>query len=219
MTTASDPSLLPASFKKSLPDPNPKGDPVSLGDLEALRYSNLKPNNYPQQLTIYAVPTDSGVATVACSASAAQAASFLPQCEAAASTLTLSGTQAVDLGVPQAYAKALDSTIQRLQAERAAALKKASAAGSPAAQAGALRQAAAAYAAAARTLAGQKGGPQVQGANTAIIARLRQGAIGYTLMAAGAASNNPARYRSGQRAVGSADAGLRNALKALSQTS
>jgi serine/threonine-protein kinase len=218
ITSASDPSLLPATFKKQLSGGEPKGEPVSLGDLEALRYTGLKPNNYPQQLTVYAVPTDSGVATVACSASPAEAANFLPACERAASTLTLSGTEAVDLGIPQTYVKALNSSLQKLQSERTAALKKVKSAGSPAAQASALRQAAAAYAAAAKTLAGQKGGPQVDGANTAIIAALRQGAAGYTLMASGASSNDPGRYKSGETSVKKADAALAKALKALNSS-
>ena len=199
VTTASDPSLLPSTFKKSLADPAPKGEPVSLGDLEALRYSGLKPNNYPQELTVYAVPTDSGVATVACSASAAEAANFLPECERAASTLTLSGTEAVDLGIPESYTKALNSAMTKLQSERAAALKKAKSAGSTSAQASALRQAAAAYSTAAKTLAAQKGGPQVDGANTAILAALRQGSGGYTTMAEAVSANNAGRYKTGRR--------------------
>src|SRR4051794_20398757 len=219
MTSASDPSLLPVTFKKGLADKNPKGEPVSLGDLEALRYTGLKPNNYPQELTVYSVPTDSGVATVACSASAAQAASFLPECERAASTLTLSGTEAVDLGIPASYTKALNKAMTRLQAERGAALKKAKSAGSTSAQASALRAAAAAYAAAAKTMAAQNGGPQVEGANTAIIAALRAGAAGYTAMASAVASNNPGRYKSGEAAVKKADAALQKALKSLNQTS
>jgi hypothetical protein len=218
-TSASDPSLLPVTFKKGLADKNPKGEPVALGDLQALRYTGLKPNNYPQELTVYAVPTDSGVATIACSAAAAQAASFLPECERAASTLTLSGTEAVDLGIPPSYSKALNSAIQKQQADRAAALKKAGAAKTNSAQASALRQAAAAYSTAAKTLASQKGGPQVDGANTAIIAALRAGAAGYTAMAAGAAGNDPGRYTSGEKAVKKADAALQKALKALNQTS
>ena len=129
--TASDASLLPATFKKQLSGGAPKGDPVQLGSLKAYRYTGLKPNNYPQQLTVYTVPTDSGVAAVACSATAAQAATVLPECERAASTLTLSGAKGVDLGVPAGYSKALNAAIQRLQAERAAALKKLKAAKTP----------------------------------------------------------------------------------------
>jgi hypothetical protein len=216
--TASDASLLPASFKKQLSGGAPKGDPVQLGSLKAYRYTGLKPNNYPQQLTLYTVPTDSGVAAVACSATAAQAATVLPECERAASTLTLSGAKGVDLGVPAGYSKALNGAIQRLQSERAAALKKLKAAKSPAQQATAARQAGAAYAAAARTLASQSGGPQVDAANTAIIAALRQGAAGYGLMAAGAAGNDSGKYRTGVSQVKKADAALQSALKALSQS-
>jgi hypothetical protein len=217
--TASDPSLLPASFKKALEDPAPKGEPVALGDLEAYRYTGLKPKNYPQQLAVYTVPTDAGVATIACSAAQAQATSFLPECERAASTLTLSGTEAVDLGVPDAYAKALSSAIDKLQSGRAAALKRLKAAKTNSAQAGAARQAAAAYANAARTMAAQKGGPQVDAANTAIVAALRQGAAGYTQMASGAAGGDTGRYKAGAAQVKKADAALQKALKALSASS
>ncbi len=216
--TASDASLLPASFKKGLSGGAPKGEPVQLGSLKAYRYTGLKPNNFPQQLTVYTVPTDSGVAAVACSATAAQAATVLPECERAASTLTLSGAKAVDLGVPAAYSKALNGAIQRLQTERGAALKKLKGAKNPAQQAAAARQAAAAYAAAAKTLASQAGGPQVDAANTAIIAALRQGAAGYGLMAAGAAANDSGKYRTGVSQVRKGDGALQTALKALSQT-
>src|SRR3954449_5863546 len=58
-TSAGGPAALPGSLQKNLSGGPPKGEPVSLGDLQALRYTGLKPNNYPQQLTVYAVPTDS----------------------------------------------------------------------------------------------------------------------------------------------------------------
>jgi hypothetical protein len=218
MASASDPSLLPVSFKQKLSGPAPKGEPVKLGTVQAYKYTGLKPKNYPQELTVYTVPTDAGVATVACSAAPAQAATYLPQCESAASTLTLSGAKAIGLGVPPSYGKAVNRTIQRLQAERAAALKKLKAAKTPKAQAAAARQAAAAYAAAAKTLAAQKGGPQVDATNAAIIAALRQGAAGYTQMASGAAGNNAGRYRSGAANVKKADAALQKALKSLGQS-
>jgi serine/threonine-protein kinase len=216
---AAGPTLLPASFTKSLSSPPSKGEPVKLGNLQALRYTGLKPSSYPQQLTVYAVPTDAGVATVACSASAAQAATFLPQCERAASTLTLSGAQAFDLGVPTTYAAAVSSAVAKLQAARKGALDKLRAAKTPGAQATAARQAAAAYAAAAKTLAGQKVPPQLAQANGAIVAALRGGAGGYTDMAAGAANGKTAAYKSGAAAVKKADGALQKALQALGQQS
>jgi hypothetical protein len=217
--TAGDPTLLPAAFTKALGGSAPKGDPVKLGELQAYRYSGLKPSSYPQQLTVYTVPTDAGVATVACSASAAQAATFLPQCERAASTLTLSGATAFELGVPKAYTSALSGAIAKLQAGRSSALGRLKAAKTPAAQASAARQAAAAYAAAAKTLAGQKVPPQLEQANTAIVAALRRGGSGYAAMAAAASAGDRGGYLTGTKAVKKADAALAKALAAVSQQS
>jgi hypothetical protein len=219
MVSASDPTLLPVSFKKQLSGGAPKGEPVQLGDLKAYRYTGLKPKNYPQDLTVYTVPTDAGVATVACSAAAAQSQSFLPECERAASTLTLSGTKATDLGIPASYVKAVNGAIGSMQSKRAAALKKLKSAKSPGAQASAARQAAAAYAGAAKSIAGQKVPPSASAINSAILAALRQGAAGYTQMAAGSAGNSPSKYKGGQSEVKKGDTALQKALKALDQSS
>jgi hypothetical protein len=219
MVSASDPTLLPVTFKKQLSGGAPKGEPVQLGDLKAYRYTGLKPKNYPQDLTVYTVPTDAGVATVACSASAAQGQSFLPECERAASTLTLSGTKATELGIPASYVNTVNGAIKTMQSKRSAALKKLKSAKTPGAQASAARQAAAAYAGAAKSIAGQKIPPQVSAINTAILAALRQGAAGYTQMAAGSASNNSSKYKGGQSQVKKADKLLQKSLKALDQSS
>jgi hypothetical protein len=217
--TAGDATLLPASFKQSLESPAPKGDPVKLGDVQAYRYTDLKPKSYPQQLTLYTVPTDAGVAAVACSASAAQAADFLPQCERAASTLTLSGATAFDLGVPEAYAGDMNDAITNLQNDRKPALGKLKAAKTPAAQAAAARQAAAAYGTAAKKVAGQKIPPQLEQTNTAIVTALRRGQSGYSAMAAAAARGDRGGYVTGTRAVKKADAALQKALAGLSSAS
>jgi hypothetical protein len=218
-TSASDPTLLPTSFKKQLSGGAPKGEPVQLGGVKAYRYTGLKPKNYPQELTLYTVPTDAGVATVACSAASAQAQSFLPECERAASTLTLSGTRATSLGIPASYVTAVNGAVKTMQSKRSAALKKLKSAGSPGGQASAARQAAAAYAGAAKSIAGQKVPPSVSALNTAILAALRQGAAGYTQVAAGAAGNSAAKYKGGQSEVKKGDSALQKALKALDQSS
>jgi hypothetical protein len=217
--TGADATLLPATFKKALESPAPKGDPVKLGDVQAYRYSDLKVKSYPQQLTLYAVPTDAGVATVACSASAAEAASFLPECERAASTLTLSGATAFDLGVPEAYAGDVNDAITNLQNDRKPALGKLKSAKTPSAQAAAARQAAAAYGTAAKKVAGMKVPPQLEQTNTAIVAALRRGQSAYGAMAAGAANGNRGAYITGTKAVKKADAALQKALQGLSSAS
>jgi serine/threonine-protein kinase len=218
-TSASDPTLLPTSFKSQLSGGAPKGEPVQLGSLKAFRYTGLKPKNYPQELTLYTVPTDAGVATVACSAASAQAGSFLPECERAASTLTLSGTKATSLGIPASYVTAVNGAVKSMQSKRSAALKHLKSAKTNGAQATAARQAAAAYAGAAKSIAGQKVPPSADAINTAILAALRQGAAGYTQIATGAASNSPGKYKGGQGEVKRGDTALQKALKALDQSS
>ena len=68
MVDATGPTLLPASFRARLSG-QPEGDPVALGDLDALRYEGLQPKGASRPVTVYAVPTTDGVATVTCSAS------------------------------------------------------------------------------------------------------------------------------------------------------
>jgi hypothetical protein len=217
--SAAGPGLLPASFAKKLSSPPGKGDPVKLGKLQALRYTGVKPKSYPQELTVYAVPTDAGVATVACSAAPAQAARFLPACERAASSLTLAGAKAFDLGVPKSYAAAVSATIKKLESARKAALGKLKAAKTPGTQAAAARKAAAAYATAAKSLAGQTVPPQLEQANVAIVSALRRAATGYTAMAKGADNGSSGAYLSGAASVKSADKALQKALQSLGQQS
>src|SRR4051794_18509394 len=219
MVSASDPTLLPVSFKKQLTGGAPKDEPVQLGGLKAYRCSGLRPKNAPQDLTAYAVPAEAGVATVACSATAAQAQTFLPECERAASTLTLSGTKAIELGIPASYVNAVNGAIKTMQSKRSTALKKMKSAKSPGAQATAAREAAAAYSGAAKSIAGEKVSPSVSAINSAILAALHQGAGGYTQMAAGSSSNNSSKYKAGQSQVKNADKALQKALKALDQSS
>jgi hypothetical protein len=212
---AGTPSLLPKEFLSALGGAPPKGDAVELGDLQAYRYRDLAPKGYPNQLTIYAIPSTAGVATVACSAGGAQAASFFEECERVASTVTLAGdAKPFDLGVPEDYANGLNGAIEKLQADRKAAVAKLKGAKTPDAQASAARQAAAAYAAAVKTHP-KDVPPQVADADAAILAALRAGQKGWTTVASGAADEDAGQYRSGERQVKKADAALAKALKQL----
>jgi hypothetical protein len=92
-TNARGRSLLPTSFVRQLGEPPPMTDGVRLGELEAYRYSDLKPSGFNGRLTVYVAPTSEGVATVACSAPGSSASSFMPACEGVATSLDLtSGT-------------------------------------------------------------------------------------------------------------------------------
>ena len=61
-------------------------------------------------VTVYAVPTSAGVATVACAAPAGQGASLAGQCDAIAASLRLKRATAYPIGPSSAYASTLKST-------------------------------------------------------------------------------------------------------------
>jgi hypothetical protein len=208
---ANNASLLPAAFQKALGGRASKPDAVKLGDLQAYRYSNLKPQGAQTAYTIYAVPTTAGVATIACSG---QSPSFTQECERVASTLTLTGATPFQLGVPAAYANGLNAALTKLQGQRGAALAKLKAAKKPGPQAAAARQAAAAYGAAARTHPSTVP-PQVGAADAAILAALRAGQRAYTALAVAAASGNSGKYAAAQGQIRRADGALQKALQLL----
>jgi hypothetical protein len=213
MADAGNASLLPDGFLKALGGDAPKAEPVKLGDLQAYRYADLTPKGSDNPVTVYATPTTDGVATVACSA---PDAGFVDECERVASTLTLSGAEAFELGVPKDYAGGLSSALTKLQSQRKAALAKLKSAKTPSAQASAAKQAAAAYAGAIKTHP-KDVPPQVAEADAGILAALRAGQKGYETVAAGASGGDRGRYASGERQVKKADAALRKALGGLSK--
>jgi hypothetical protein len=153
------------------------------------------------------------VATVTCSS---PDDAFIQECERVASTLTLSGAEAYELGVPKDYADGLSAALDKLQSQRKSALDKLKSAKTPAAQASAARQAAAAYEGATKSHP-KDVPPQVAEADAAILAALRDGQKGYETLAAGASAGNKSRYAAGERQVKKADAALEKALASLSK--
>ena len=206
--------LLPDAFVKAIGGGgNPSPEPVKLGDLQAYRYTDLQVKGSQNPVTVYATPTTDGVATVTCSS---PDDAFVQECERVASTLTLSGAEAFELGVPQDYADGLSAALEKLESQRSAALDKLKDAKTPAAQASAARQAAAAYEGATKSHP-KDVPPQVEEADRAILAALRDGQKGYETVAAGASAGNKSRYAAGERQVKKADAALEKALAGLSK--
>ena len=171
MVDASGPTLLPAAFVKTLGAEPERTDTVRLGDLQAYRYRNLDPGGFTPALTLYAVPTDKGVATVACTADQAQAAQFLPACERAASTLELEGAEPFDLGLGRDYVNRLNNTLHasRRPATPGSRLLKAP---RPRSSRRAPAPVARAYARAARSLSRAHVSPQAASSNDALVAAL-----------------------------------------------
>jgi serine/threonine-protein kinase len=117
-SAASGASLLPAGLTSRLSgEPDPEA--VRLGNTEALRHSGLRPRGYDRPLTVFAVPTTRGVATVACLGEG----TALKACEAAATSLRLSaGARAYAIGPRADYARGVTRVTTRLAADRKAAL-------------------------------------------------------------------------------------------------
>ncbi|HEY7961044.1 MAG TPA: serine/threonine-protein kinase [Solirubrobacteraceae bacterium] len=212
---ASGPSLLPATFTAALNGPLPRAAAVRLGALQAYRYSGLSVRGLSGTVTLYAVPTSSGVATVAClGASAAEPAG---QCAQIAATLKLSGASAFGLAPSAAYATALGHTFGTLNSAVSAGAGRLRAASSAAAQATAATALAAAYGSASRALAGLTVSPAVKEVNANLAASLAALGRGYSALAAAARAGDDAAYAQAQHEIGSARASTAKALAALGQ--
>ncbi len=114
VTDATGPALLPPSFLSTLDEAPPRDDAVKLGQIEAYRYEDLKPEGFDGRLTLYVAPTTDGVATVACTAAGNGAAEFLPACEEVATGLQLVNGEAFALGADEDYLAQLDNTMDGL---------------------------------------------------------------------------------------------------------
>ena len=219
LVDASGASLLPAAFVKSLGADPDRSDTVRLGDLQAYRYRNLDPGGFNPALTIYAVPTDKGVATVACTAEQAQAAQFLPECERAASTLEIEGAKPFELGVGRDYTERVNTTLERLQNGRSRQVKALKSAKTPDQQARAAANIARAYDVAARSLSRAPASPQVASANDAVVSALNDASDAWNEVSDGAAKADRGDYLAGGRAVKKAEAHVGKAVDALNQQS
>lgn len=213
--SASGPSLLPAAFTASASGALPRPEPVRLGKVQALRYSGLSVRGLTDPLTLYAVPTANGVATIACLGSTASGPAT--QCAQIAATLKLSGTTAFGLAPSAAYATALGHTFGSLRSTVNAGASRLSAASSASAQAAAAAQLATAYSSASRALAALTVSPAVKDANANLAGSLAALGRSYAALAAAARAGDDAAYARAQRAIASARAGTAKALAALRQ--
>ena len=219
LVDASGPALLPAAFVKALGADPERSDTVRLGELQAYRYRNLDPSNFNPALTLYAVPTDKGVATIACQADPAEAARFLPECERAASTLKLEGAKPFDLGPGREYVDEVNGTLDKLQGARGKGVAALKSAKTPAQQAKAASGVAGAYDGAAKTLKGAAVSPQVASTNDAIVAALGDAADAWREVEEGAERADAGDYKGGERAVKKAEKQLAESLDQLNSQS
>ncbi len=209
---ATGPTLLAAPFLALLPTPPPPGTPVRIGTLEALRYSGLQPRGLAGPLTVYVVPTNQGVLTLAC---APGDPAFAAACDRVVATAKLVGATAYPLGPSPVFAGQLKAALARLAAARRTGEGHLSAAGTAAAQAAADRELAAAYTRAAREVAAAAANPLVAAAAGQIAAALTGVARAYQRSGSAAAAHDQAAYASAGRALAAAGPAAGRAIAGL----
>jgi hypothetical protein len=212
-TRATGPSLLPGAFLKSLGEAPPRDDAVRLGELDAYRYQNLRPEGSDGPLTLYVAPTTAGVATVACSATAASAETFLPECEDVAGGLKLVQGEALALGADKDYLAKLDSAMERLNSDRESGSKALRNAKSRSGQAKAAAPLTKAYGRARRSLRGDPVSPAVRDAAASVQAALAKTQAAYGRLGAAARGGNERAYAAARDDVRKGEAALKAALR------
>ena len=214
---AANTALLPAAFLSSIGQPAgtlPPRTAVRLPTqaLQAWRYRTLQPAGTDRALTIYAVPTTGGVATLVCATAPAKASAFAAQCEAIAGTLRLASGRPYPVGPSTAYASALNAAIGDLQTATGAQQTSLDAAQTLPAQAAAERALASGYQTAAAQLTTLQLSPADQGANHQLVTALRRAGAAYQRAARAATAGDAGRYRTASAAIPTAKAQVNAAL-------
>jgi hypothetical protein len=201
---ATSSTLLPAAFLHTLKRAPGSPAKVWLGSgHDAWRYRF--PLDYGSQLILYAAPTTSGIATVACLATTKVG---VPRgCESLASAVTVPGSRTLEPVASTAFLTRLPTAVTRLDAARTKGTQELSTATRASSQAAAAEGLAKAHerAAVALTPFTSKGDTLASAAVRALTAT----ANAYAALASGARAREPRAYRDASRAVTGADADLR----------
>jgi len=204
--------LLSEAVRKRV-GPLPEPDPVRLGRLAALRYSDLPLD--ARRATIYAVPTTGGVATLACLAGPAAADDAVGTCQRIASTLRLTRSRPYGLGPSPAFASLLQRTFSALNAGQARGREALRRAGTPYEQRVAAERLSALFDRATRSLASAQVSPAAGAADRAIVTALRRLRDAYTGLAQATRRRDRAAFAAAGTAVGGAQTQVRRSLGSL----
>ena len=207
---AGNSTLLPTGLLQAAGGVPEERTPVALGPdkLQAYRYSDLQVEGLDQPVTVYAVPTTEGVATVACVPGSAS-------CEGVANTLELVSGEPLPVGPSGQYAQAVTDALGTLAGSVGEADAALRAAKTPRAQAAAARDLQGAYREAAATLRDQQVNPADASANARLVAALAGVGKAYGQAASAAAASSKQRYQRARRQVAAAQRELDGALEGL----
>ena len=196
--------LTAAGFGQSKVPPR-KAVELTRSGIQAYEYENLQA---PGKLTMFAAPTSAGVATIACSAPAAD-------CEAIANTLKLRQGNALPIGPSKAFADAVQKALATVGTASRAGRARLKAATTNRAQAPAARAVSVAYDQAARSLEALSVGPGDAASQKALVARLRAGRQAWTRLSTAAAQHDARGYTAAKAAIATAEQNLQGAVRGL----
>ena len=204
---ASSATLLPLAFERARVNAGERREVVELGKGQrAWRYRVADGNR--SATVLYAAPTTSGVATVACEVPAG--AGVPRACGTLAKAITVPGSAPLALATGVAFYTGLPAVAKKLDAARTAGMRDLSAARSAAGQAAAAgrlaREHKRALAALAPLVGNQAGLPDET------VRALTKVSGAYATLAAAARARLPRRYAAAARRVTAADADLRGTL-------
>ena len=213
LVTETGPALLHPELERRLGD-DLKRETVRLGTHEAYRYRDVALGGQGIHSTVYAVPTSAGVVTLAC---------FSPrfvdtldgQCEAMATTLSLTGARSLPLGPNAEYGRLVSrivaeaDTARRQGRIRLRLAKRAPGQGRRAADLASV------FRRAAERLASSGPEPGAAVIHRELVASLREVRNAYESLARAAASGNRGGYDAARRVVSAREAGLARNLERM----
>lgn len=215
VTSTSGPLLLPAGLRERLGDDTPTGDPVKLGDLEALRYEGLRLRGFDRGLTLYVAPTTAGVATVACYSPSSGAAAAGPVCESIAQSLELLRGRPFPLATEPDVARSLRRATAELNGSRKTGRRALARASTPDGQARAAQRLATAYDEGTSSLRELEVSPAIAAATANAERAMRAAAGAYRRLSAAARASSGSRFDAARAAIRKGEARVDRALSRL----
>jgi len=213
--------LLPSGLRKRAPGDVPQPEAVLLGDIEALRYSRLRLAGHAHAVTLFGVPTRAGSVVIACSAPIEDSA-FFGDCERSAATLEIGalpgrrpGAHALALGPSRSYARRVANAIAAVGDAIAGDVARLRRARTTSGQSTIARAIARSLSRAAAGLDSAQVSALDEEGHAALVAAIRVDAGAYDDLASAASDEDAGDYATASSAVRSADARLRNAIRAL----
>ena len=212
---SSEPTLLPRAFRETVRGDLGVGEVVRIGDVDAQRHAGIVLKGSGDRVTVYAVPTSEGVATLACQVPEGTAAGT--DCERAAATLRVRDGDPFPLTPSAEYGQAVDGVVGLVQPRRRSLRQRLGKATTRYQQQEAAGGIAQIYDTAARR-ADRLEPPQVAaGANAALADALRDAAGAYRRLRTAAVEFDRAGFERAKDRVRDAEARVQGALDALRQ--